>query len=308
MTVKDLLRRAARRVPYLGKVMAQRDELRAITNQLWVPPGHFYSPLPAVDALRARETELFDAVPREVPGVDLNEAGQLRMLDALAGYYAEQPFTAGKTAGLRYYFDNQFFTEPDAIFLYGMLRHLRPARYLEVGSGFSSCVVLDTDERFLGRSIRCTFIEPYPDRLLSLLQPGDLARVEILRSEVQRVGLDRFAALGAGDVLFIDSTHVAKTGSDVNYLLGEVLPRLAAGVYIHIHDIFHPFEYPREWVFQGRAWNEAYMLRAFLQYNDAFEVCLSNSFLQRFHAARLDAAMPLCRNHAGASMWLRKHR
>ena len=115
-----------------------------------------------------------------------------------------------------------------------------------------------------------------------------------------------FATLEENDILFIDSTHVAKIGSDVNYLFFEVLPRLRAGVYVHVHDIFHPFEYPRAWIYEGRAWTEAYMLRAFLTFNTAFEIVLFNTFLERFHRERFAHKMPLCLRNEGGSIWLRR--
>jgi hypothetical protein len=107
---------------------------------------------------------------------------------------------------------------------------------------------------------------------------------------------------------------VSKTHSDVNYIFFEVLPRLRSGVYVHFHDIFYPFEYPKEWVYQGRAWNEAYILRAFLQHNDRFELLFFNSFLERFHRDTIARNMPLCLRHSKHSMvptsaqsiWLKK--
>jgi hypothetical protein len=104
----------------------------------------------------------------------------------------------------------------------------------------------------------------------------------------------------------VDSTHVAKVGSDVNHILFEVLPSLRSGVYVHFHDIYFPFEYPKEWVYQGRAWNEAYVLRAFLQHNDAYEIVLFGSFLSAFHRPWLAERMPLVARNPGSSLWLRK--
>jgi hypothetical protein len=111
-----------------------------------------------------------------------------------------------------------------------------------------------------------------------------------------------------------DSSHVVKTHSDVNYVFFEILPRLQNGVYIHFHDIFHPFEYPKEWVYQGRAWNEAYVLRAFLQNNDRYRIEFFNSFMATFYRDLIARQMPLCLHHAAESMiptsaqsiWLRK--
>jgi len=140
----------------------------------------------------------------------------------------------------------------------------------------------------------------------SLLKEGDRARIRIVPSRLQDVPLATFEALESNDILFIDSTHVGKTGSDVNHLFFEILPRLASGVHVHVHDIFYPFEYPKEWVYKGRAWNEAYMTRAFLQYNAAFRIALMNTFMQRFHADFFREKMPLCLRNPGGSLWLRR--
>jgi Methyltransferase domain len=161
---------------------------------------------------------------------------------------------------------------------------------IEIGSGYSSVALLDVNQRHLDNAIACTFVEPYPELLESLLRPGDRERIRIHPHPVQDVGREVVAPLRAGDVLVVDSTHVLKTGSDVNTILFEILPALASGVYIHFHDVFYPFEYPREWVYQERAWNEVYARRAFLQYNDAFEIVYFNHFFALFHAERLRAA------------------
>jgi hypothetical protein len=189
-----------------------------------------------------------------------------------------------------------------------MLRHLRPKRVIEVGSGFSSAVTLDTNDRFFGGSIACTFIEPYPDRLRSLLRGDDAARTKILELPLQDVPTDVFATLEANDVLFIDSTHVSKVNSDVNTAFFDILPKLRPGVHVHFHDIFYPFEYPREWVFEGRNWTEAYVLRAFLSFNTAFRVRWFTTFLTTFHRERFAAAMPGYLINPGGSIWLQRAR
>lgn len=267
------------------------------------PPGHFYSPIPSLDEVHRQAGRLFGAPPRTLPGIELREAEQLELLCLLQGFYDEQPFSERKGA-LRYFFENPAYSYSDAIFLYGMIRHARPRRIIEVGSGYSSCAMLDTSELFFGGRIQCTFIEPHPKLLRSLIRAGDT--IELLESALQDVAIDRFAALEDGDILFIDSTHVAKIGSDVNYLFAEILPALERGVYVHFHDIFYPFEYPKAWVYEGRAWNEAYLLRAFLTFNAKFEITLFNTFLEHFHRAYFAEHLPLCLKNEGGSIWLRR--
>jgi hypothetical protein len=262
--------------------------------------------VPSVEEIKHDEKRIFD-IPPELAAIDLNVDEQLQLLAIFAEYYKELPFQAGKTPGLRYFFDNTMYSYSDAICLYSMIRHLKPRVILEAGAGYSSCVTLDTNELFFENRISCTFIEPYPQNLLSLLKETDSKNIEIIPSRLQDVSLSRFSALAPNDILFVDSTHVSKIGSDVNYLIFEILPVLQSGVYVHFHDIFYPFEYPKRWVAElGIAWNEAYLLRGFLQYNSAFRIAFFNTFLEHFYEEIFRSSMPLCLKNKGGSLWLRK--
>eukprot|EP01062_Namystynia_karyoxenos_P046796 TRINITY_DN35165_c0_g1_i1.p1 TRINITY_DN35165_c0_g1~~TRINITY_DN35165_c0_g1_i1.p1 ORF type:complete len:342 (+),score=75.47 TRINITY_DN35165_c0_g1_i1:88-1113(+) len=275
----------------------------------WVPPGHFYSPVPDLDEVRRRDLTLFPrTLPAGLPAVDLNEEEQLRVLGELGELYGTMPFAEGPTDGLRFYFENPNYSYHDGIALSGMLRRLRPKRVIEVGSGFSSLCTLDTVDRFLGGpgEVRCTFIDPDPTLLHLLLSESERRVLDIVAAPLQAQPMSLFAELGPGDLLFIDSTHCAKIGSDVNRLVFEVLPALQSGVHVHFHDVFYPFEYPREWVYEGKGWNEAYLLRAFLQYNSTFRVVYFNHFLYCRHKAALVGAMPWVERNPGGSLWLRK--
>jgi Methyltransferase domain len=302
--IKDEARRVLRRLPIIGKIARQRDDLRAIVQQLWQPPGHFYSPIPSPTDI-ARQYGRREEAPA---GIALNEEAQLALLEAIGAVTQSHPFVEQPTEGMRYYFRNLAFGPVDALVWSALLRLWRPVNVIEVGSGFSTAVLLDTSERFLSHSVNITLVEPYPALVQSLLKPND--RVHMLSSDVQDVPLAEFEKLRSGDVLFIDSTHVSKSGSDVNFLLFDVLPRLAIGVNVHVHDVFYPFEYPREWATQGRAWNEAYLLRAFLYENPRFEVVLWSSWLAINHANALHSAIPVPNSLRSfwdpASIWLRK--
>lgn len=304
--IVDTLRLLARRFgPGAGGEVERLRATLADYRRGW-PPGHFYSPIPSLEQVREREAQIWPAPPRQLAGIDLREAQQLELLERLVPYYAEQPWADERREGLRYQFDNPNFSYGESIFLYSLLRLLKPARVIEIGSGHSSCVTLDTNERFLDGSAKVTFIEPYPQLLESLMLPNDRASVEIIASAVQDVPTSTYESLAAGDILFVDSTHVAKVGSDVNHIMFDVLPSLRPGVYVHFHDIYYPFEYPKEWVYQGRAWNEAYVLRAFLQHNAAYEIVLFGSFLSAFHRPWLAERMPLVARNPGSSVWIRK--
>ncbi|MCA1706725.1 MAG: class I SAM-dependent methyltransferase [Actinobacteria bacterium] len=166
---------------------------------------------------------------------------------------------------------------------------------------------IEVNERVLDNRCQLTFIDPFPRTLRALVSEADLWG-RLIAQPVQSLSLSIFEALEPGDVLFIDSTHVCRAGSDVNFLLFDVLPALRAGVLIHVHDIFYPFEYPPEWIRQGRGWNEAYALRAFLEFNTAFRILLSNSFLELFHRPWFAEHMPLCLEAPipTGSIWLEK--
>lgn len=272
----------------------------------WVPPGHFYSPLTDAAAIAADAARLFGKGLRELPGVDQRLPQQLALAMELARFYGDEDFARTQRPDRRYCLANEFFCYGDAFVYQAMLRHLRPARVIEVGAGWSSAVLLDTDERFLGNSIACTFVEPYPDRLLSLLRPADVARTRLLRKRLQDVPLAEFAALQANDVLFVDSSHVAKTGSDVLHALFAVLPVLRAGVHVHVHDVHANFEYPEPWVREGRSWNEAYFLRAFLMHNRDWEIVLHGPTLAEYAPEQLLPRMPKVAENVGGSLWLRR--
>jgi hypothetical protein len=272
----------------------------------FVPPGHFYSALPCIEEIRKKENTVWGRVPPELPGIDLDIQGQLGLLDEFAGYYRDLPFRAKQENGLRYFYENPNYPYGDAAFLHCMMRKLRPRRIIEAGSGYSSCVMIDTNELFLGGTTEITFVEPYPDLLVSLFHPGDKEKYPIIARGLQEVELDRFRLLQEGDILFIDSTHVSKLNSDVNHILFKILPVLKSGVHIHFHDIFYPFEYPKEWIYAGRAWNENYILRAFMQYNSAFKIVLFGSFLAQLHRNKIEEALPICLKNPGGSIWIKK--
>jgi predicted O-methyltransferase YrrM len=312
--VSGFLKRFARRLPWLSGIHryivaleAERDQLRAELAhwKTWMSPGHFYSPIPSIAEIREREKELFGEPAPSLPAIDLRAAEQVALIRELARFYGELPFPREQSAAARYWFENWAYSYADAIYLYSMLRHLQPSRVIEVGSGFSSAAMLDTADRWLPDT-SFTFIDPDTATLDAVLRPGDREGITIIPNRLQGVPLETFDALASNDILFIDSTHVSKTGSDVNRILFDILPRLSSGVYIHFHDVFYPFEYPKEWVYEGRAWNEDYILRAFLEYNDAFEIVLFGTWLAKFERDLLRELMPMTLENPGGSLWLRK--
>ena len=261
-----------------------------VANPPYSTPGHFYSPLTSGNDIRRA------LAWQDPPGVELNESSQL----ALAASF--RPVLEAPEPGPRYREPIDMFGHADAAVYRAILGYLRPSRIIEVGSGFSTAVALDEADRnpsLAGLEMIC--VEPYPQRLLALLRPSD--HVTLLRCPVQDVSLEAFDKLGAGDILFIDSSHVAKAGSDVTWLLLQVLPRLAPGVAVHLHDIFWPFTYRADWLEERRDWNEAYFLNAFLSGNASWEILLFSSWLWHQHADMIPAR--IAGDHPG-SIWLRK--
>jgi predicted O-methyltransferase YrrM len=274
---------------------------------LFVPPGHFYSPIVVPADVEALVLAARISPPETLPDVRLDLARMENLWADLLPTLRTTAFPHDPHPGKRYHWNNGQFGYGDAMMLRAMIMRQKPRRFIEIGSGFSSAVVLDTLDEMGGPVTAVTFIEPYPKTLRSLLQPGDPACVQILEQRVQDVPLPLFDDLDVSDILFIDSTHVLKTGSDVVHELGNVLPRLRSGVVIHFHDVFYPFEYPYSWAVQeNRSWNELYALRSFLAYNDRFEVVFFNDyFFQMRQEAIASTAEDFLRN-AGGSLWLRK--
>jgi hypothetical protein len=271
----------------------------------WVPPGHFFSPLADADDVGRRSKVIFDRSASNVPGIDLKGENQQALLKQFEAYYSFLPFERTSNPQSRYFHPNGSFPVQDAFTLSAMIRHFKPNRIVEIGCGFSSCVILDTCEA-VKSSAQITLIEPYPDVLLKYTRKADHARFELKAEFVQNIPPVFFAGLGENDILFVDTSHVSKVGSDVNFIFFQILPMLKRGVVVHFHDIFYPFEYPEEWFFKGMIWNEDYLLRAFLMFNHDFEILIFNDYLNRSSPEQMKTNFPLCLKEPGGSLWLRR--
>ena len=280
-----LLRRAARTL---------RGTVGVLARPPAAPPGHYYSPLTsAEDAARAVAWSETDTLPEGI-------AFEAEAVEALGAALA--PHWTGLEVGRRYQPDDMY-VKSDAAIYHSMIAHHRPARIVEIGSGYSTAVALDTiDTLQLSTSVHC--IEPYPERLYSLLQYRDEVTIDVCG--VQDCSPDLFTALSPGDILFIDSSHVAKSGSDVVWLIQRILPRLSVGVIVHIHDVFWPFEYPRSWLDERRDWNELYMLGAFLSGNDSWRISLFNDWLWKARVDLVEEFLPDTLGQRPGGLWLTK--
>ena len=278
------------------EVMYETDYKKA------VPFNHYESPYPNIVEIHKKEKELFDK-DKEVLDIDFNIDGQLSILRKMEAIGPmEWPYESGSD-NFRYHSSNDWFAKGCADALYYMIRIVKPKKIIEVGSGYSTAVMLDTNEKLFENTIEITAIEPFPDRLRKLLRPTD--NINILESKLEEVPIEFFQMLEENDILFIDSSHVSKTNSDVNYLLFEIFPRLKGGVYIHFHDMFYPFIYPREWVYEGRAYNEMYLLRAFLMNNKEYSVQLFGDMLSHKCGNQIAQKLKGCGN---GSLWIKKRR
>jgi hypothetical protein len=237
--------------------------------------------------------------PSDLVGIDMKDAMQLDLLrhhftkfrDEYNNLSVEPPLGQKRP-----------FHGVDALVAYCMVRHFHPRLIIEVGSGFSSLALGEAAAKNKNSAMIC--IDPFPRDFVRNGLPG---LQSLITKKVQEIDLEFFSQLQSGDILFIDSSHTVKIGGDVNYLFLEVLPRLKPGVIVHVHDIFLPFEYRRDWVQdEFRFWNEQYLLQAFLAFNSEFEVLLANAYLNHYHQEDLKAAFPNLLSWASGSFWMRR--
>lgn len=234
----------------------ERQRRRDDTTTHW-PSGHFYSPVVSRTEVRQDWQRL--AHGRPPTAIDLRTAAQKELLRALSHHFASLPFPETKTTGLRYYFDNPSYNYGDALIYWSMLNHFKPKRIVEIGSGFSSALALDTID-VLALVTQCIFVDPFPAVAEAATSPMH-PRHRILPIRVQDLDPSIIASLQPDDILFVDSSHVVKTGSDVHFEITELLTSVPKGVIVHFHDIFYPFEYPQDWMVEkNHSWNEIYFL------------------------------------------------
>lgn len=200
----------------------------------------------------------------------------------------------------RYSIENAWFNKEDALVLMTMMLEFKPKKIIEIGSGFSTCVMLDVNEYCLNNETEITSIEPYPERLLSKIRINE-KNYQLNVNSVQQCDISIFEKLEKNDILFIDSSHVAKSGGDILYEYFKIIPMLQSGVIIHIHDIFFPFTYPKKWLYEGRCYNEAYILHGFLMNNNEYEIIYFNNFMHSNLVESIGESF-----ESGGSIWIRK--
>ena len=285
------------------KSEAFQGRVRSMRN-LFVNPGHFYSPVFDVESLDTKT--LSTSRKTAINNIEIDKVGMIELWNRLVPFIQAMPFPKDKTDEFRYYFNNPAFNFGDAAIYFALLQELKPKRVIEIGSGYSSALLLDTVDRFFDQRPDITFIDPYPE-FLNMLIADDPGHAAVIGKIVQDVDLEIFYELEAGDVLFIDSTHVLKTQSDVHWELTEILPRLKPGVIIHFHDIFWPFEYRELWITNPpRSWNEVYALQLFLMNQTDYEIMFFNDYFAMQCTDRANKDVPGFATSDSAGLWLRK--
>jgi hypothetical protein len=251
----------------------------------------YYSPVPNLEQLPDDVWERRSALG----GIDLGVEAAIELIeDELASFVAEFDVPdSGPARPGTFYLHNENYESVDAELLYAILRARKPGRVLELGSGFTTLLIGEAARRNAAEGVETEHLvyDPFPRAKILGEDPPPPTRFEPLPAT--EVPLDAFRRLQAGDVLFVDTTHTVKLGSDVNYIVLDVLPALASGVIVHFHDVFLPWEYPREWFeTMHYYWAEQYLLQAFLAYNNTFEVVIPAHAVAREYAKRLAAVVP----------------
>lgn len=281
-----LLRRTARR---LGYHLVQAS---------------YYSPIPDLDQL---PPDIWDR-PSPMPGVDLRVDAALELLEGPLRPFLEEFAPPADPPGTArgYHYANPMYGTLDGEVLYALVRHRKPGRILEIGAGYSTLCIAEALERNEreGHAAVHVVADPYPAPALANVRD----RIELRAETAESLTEADFAALGPGDVLFVDTTHTLRPGGDVVRLLLERIPSLSAGVLVHIHDIFRPFEYPRVLPeVYGVYWQEHYLVQAFLAFNDSWRVVCPNHALARLYPDRIAALLPSFSEAAAPSaFWLER--
>lgn len=240
----------------------------------------YYSPIPRVEGL----PDEFFSNPSLLPGIDFDTTRQLEYLRSHETWLAELHPPPG-------FFDNIMYKPLETELLYATIRRREPSRVIELGSGFTTLVIAEAmrENAEAGKPGEYLVYDPYPR---SFVRAGVSGVSELRAVSAADAPVEDFAALREGDVLFVDSTHTVKQGSEVNHLILDVLPTLAAGVCIHFHDIFLPYEYPRPYAEAGLYFAEQYLLQAFLALNPSYRVLFGSHAIAKTHAAEVSEMVP----------------
>lgn len=316
LTFKKIMRGIASRIDNMknriAKIIFKKLFVLSQSLGFHITESHYYGPIPDTrtlkDELWQRHSELI--------GIDMNEERQLKLLSDFVSEFKDEydrPLHNCDQNLKPYEYDVDYgsfsFGTVDGEISYCMIRHFKPEKIFEIGSGNSTRLLARSilkNKEESGQKCKLVAIEPYPTDFLKAGFPG---LSKLISTKVQDIPLSEFNKLKENDILFIDSSHVLKIGSDVQFEYLEILPRLNKGVIVHAHDIFLPAEYRKEWVLKDyRFWTEQYLLQAFLIFNDSFEVLWAGSYMHLKHPDKLEMAFNLYKRDERwpGSFWMRK--
>jgi hypothetical protein len=266
-----------------------------------VIPANFYSSVPSIDEIET-SFEYKEGAPPYLNESIFN-AGRLRefLAELIPFAHAFEPPTQGdeKTCADGFFWENGQFTSCDAMAYYAFIRKVKPKHIVEIGSGFSTLVAIEALKANGAGRITC--IEPFPRPFLE--NRGDIELLQVKAQDVTPEQLN--SMLEDGDVVFIDSTHTVKTGSDCLHIYLRLLPAIKKNVYVHIHDIFLPFGLPQHWLLDLQIyWTEQYLVAAWLQDNPKTTVLYGSMYHRHFNKGLMDDLMHGRFQTKGASFWI----
>ena len=266
--------------------------------------NHYYEPL-----FDDRKLKLSLDRDRNLPGINWNNEGQLSLLSQFNYQEELNSIPSDKSKDLSFFFNNPSLGPGDAEYLYCIIRHFKPARIIEVGSGYSTLMAKQAIEKNKQGNLSYTCeqicIEPYEMPWL------EKTGVQVIRKLVEDVDISFFSSLQQNDILFIDSSHIIRPQGDVLFEFLEILPTLHPGVIIHIHDIFSPKDYTKKHLIEDILfWNEQYLLEAFLTCNNDFVIIGALNYLKTHFPDKLTSKLPILKNHPAhvpGSFWIKRN-
>jgi hypothetical protein len=277
----------------ITKYRVSLPRLQRVLDRLGVQirSTHYYEPTYA-------ESDLPDNTKsrRSLPGIDFNEAGQLVLLSQFTYSEELKQIPLHKPRDDQFGYLNNMYSFGDAEIYYSMIRHLKPKHIIEIGSGNSTLVAQLAIEknRVDNPDYHCVQICIEPFEMAWLESTG----VTVIRERVETVALSTFDVLEAGDILFVDSSHVIRPRGDVLREFAEIIPCVADDVYVQVHDIFTPFDYPEHWLRrERRLWDEQYLLESFLSFNNRFEIVCAANWLKHDHWDAFSNACPMMKSN-----------
>jgi predicted O-methyltransferase YrrM len=243
---------------------------------------------------------------RNLPGINFNIEEQLELLDKFDYNGELLKFPIHKQDHkFEFFYNNGSYCSGDAEYLYNIIRHFKPSKIIEIGSGNSTLMaknaILKNKQENENYTCKHTCIEPYEQAWL------EECEIDLIRERIEFIDKNIFRELGKNDILFIDSSHIIRPQGDVLFEYLEILPILKSGVLIHVHDIFTPRDYLNEWVYKHFLWNEQYLLEAFLSFNNEFKIIGSLNYLSHNYRNNLALKCPVFAKQEGrepGSIWI----